>query len=271
MDDSSQIGCTLDEIVRFEPITQRFRCRLNRKAGEENILIAGAGVGPGDVDGVICNRQTVIPKGHCSIKLWFPGQEIKRLVGDTEIGAECDSSVGTHRAEDVEQPQVVRVAAGVVPNDGQVARLVRSQNWERLTGNYLIGIVAGRALAAVVVVERQVGVAAGAVAGEVGFPGRTMIGGPGEEDVGKVDDASWSANRDCLDDIHMSGSYRIGDDLPCGVRDEGVVGPTDLAGIGKQPRTEGNPQLIATIRPGETRTAVDGMENRKRLHAQVLT
>ncbi len=58
---------------------------------------------------------------------------VKRLVRDAEVGSERHPAIRANRPEHIE-PRVHRVAAGIVPDDRDIALGIRNNRGERLAG-----------------------------------------------------------------------------------------------------------------------------------------
>ena len=184
LDDRSQVGRCFRRVVGLEPVVGGIRGRADRLAREEDVLVAVAGVGPGGVNRLVRDGQAegiaqVIIRLTCRV-----GESacvsVEGLVGDAEVGAEGQAAIGADRAEDIEEV-VLWVAAGVVPDHGDVALGVHGQPGQRLVGNHVIWIQASGGLAVVVIVQ-DVGCARAHQKGAL--PGHTVVDGAGKDDVG---------------------------------------------------------------------------------------
>ena len=111
-------------VVGLEPVVGRRGGWVDREVRELDVLVAVAGVGPGGVGRAVGDGQAEevaqVVIGLAGGVGELAGVGVERLVGDPEVGAEGQAAVGADRAEDVEQV-IGRVAAGVVPDDGDVA------------------------------------------------------------------------------------------------------------------------------------------------------
>ena len=185
-DNLAQVGRRRWRVVGLEPVEQRGRGRVDREAVEVDVLVAVAGVGPVGVGGAVGHRQADrrahvvvgIPQriGECA------GIGVEGLVGDAEIGAEGLAAVGADRAEDVEE-FAGRVAAGVVPDNGNVALGVGHQLGQGLAIDNVVQRPV-EPLAAIVIVEHVGGLTTDF---ESRRPVYAVIGGSRENDVSGVD------------------------------------------------------------------------------------